>query len=233
MSHKASYGLITCALILVLMTRLNIVSGLSDTQNTMIFPIDSKPYGLTYSEWAAKWWQWALSIPQDRNPINDQTGKNCSVAQQGQVWFLAGTSGGRAERSCTIPQGKAIFLNILTGECNFKENPDIKTAAGLLPCAIALNNGGLVSVSIDGTQVQNLEKYRVQSPPFNATFSSKPIYPVTPGPTVVAADGWYLMIKPLSPGKHTIVSKGSVIEESPTTGSSSFANEVIYNVIVN
>ena len=36
-----------------------------------VFPVDSKPYGLTYGEWTAKWWQWALSIPKDINPAGD------------------------------------------------------------------------------------------------------------------------------------------------------------------
>jgi hypothetical protein len=28
-----------------------------------VFSADSKPYGLTYGEWTAKWWQWVYLIP--------------------------------------------------------------------------------------------------------------------------------------------------------------------------
>jgi len=28
-----------------------------------VFPINSAPYGKTYGEWSAKWWQWDLSCP--------------------------------------------------------------------------------------------------------------------------------------------------------------------------
>ena len=50
-----------------------------------VFPADSKPYGLTYDEWTAKWWQWGYSIPKDINPAYDDTGKNCAQKQNGPV----------------------------------------------------------------------------------------------------------------------------------------------------
>src|SRR2546425_9241391 len=56
-----------------------------------VFPADSKPYGLTYPQWAAKFYQWGLSIPLQASPFNDDTGKNCAQNQQGPVWFLGGT----------------------------------------------------------------------------------------------------------------------------------------------
>jgi hypothetical protein len=83
----------------------------SEGANFTISSIDSGPYGLTYGEWSGKWWQWTLSIPTDVNPLNDKTGENCAKNQNDtQVWFLAGTYGGTAERTCTIPSGKAIFF---------------------------------------------------------------------------------------------------------------------------
>ena len=56
-----------------------------------IFPPGSKPYGLTYGQWSVKWFQWAFSIPKDKNPIIDTSGKNCAINQNDQyAWFLAG-----------------------------------------------------------------------------------------------------------------------------------------------
>ncbi|MGA7543100.1 MAG: hypothetical protein WBW34_08575, partial [Nitrososphaeraceae archaeon] len=69
--------------------------------NTLVFPVDSKPYGKSYAEWSAIWWQWLLSIPEDKSPAGDPTGERCETNQQGQIWFLAGTFGGAAERTCT------------------------------------------------------------------------------------------------------------------------------------
>src|SRR5438874_2855988 len=32
-----------------------------------IHPPNSKPYGLSYGEWSAQWWQWSLQIPTATN----------------------------------------------------------------------------------------------------------------------------------------------------------------------
>ena len=60
----------------------------NSTNNSLpiaVFPANSKPYGLAYGEWTAKWWQWAYSIPKDINPAYDDTGKNCAQKQNGPV----------------------------------------------------------------------------------------------------------------------------------------------------
>ena len=47
------------------------------------------------------------------NPLLDQTGQNAALGQSGEVWFLAGTTGGSAERTVTVPPGKALFFPIV------------------------------------------------------------------------------------------------------------------------
>lgn len=62
---------------------------------------------------SARWWQWALSIPSDRNPQSDPSGQYCMVGQRGSVWFLAGTfNGDAATRACSVPEGKTFFFPI-------------------------------------------------------------------------------------------------------------------------
>src|SRR5262249_37567321 len=107
------------------------------------FSPDSKPLGLAYSDWGGKQWQWLISIPSSKTPMSDNVGTRCTVGQQGPVWFLLGTNGGKAERSCTIPSGKAVFLNILTGECSTKEYPNLKTGPELLKCAVDGSKSGI------------------------------------------------------------------------------------------
>ena len=75
----------------------------TSSNNAGIFPVDSKPYGISYPDWTVKWWQWADSIPTPLNPASDKTGQNCAQSQSGPVWFLAGTFGGKAELTCTDP----------------------------------------------------------------------------------------------------------------------------------
>jgi Cache domain len=46
----------------------------------VVFEANSKPHGLTYGEWTARWWQWAYSIPKHVHPAYDDTGKYCALA---------------------------------------------------------------------------------------------------------------------------------------------------------
>ena len=82
-----------------------------------IFPIDSKPFGYTYGEWSARWWQWLLSIPMPRNPAFDFTGANANMNQNHpNVFFLCQTYEGVASipiRIVTLRAGKSIFMPII------------------------------------------------------------------------------------------------------------------------
>src|SRR5262245_66409906 len=44
------------------------------------------------------------------NPDLDSAGEFGAVDQSGPVWFLTGTFGGSAERTLTVPAGKALFF---------------------------------------------------------------------------------------------------------------------------
>src|SRR2546423_6015845 len=89
---------------------LTITTAAAFADDTEIFPINSRPYGKSYGAWAASWWQWAFSIPEAYNPVTDTTGAFAGVGQSGPVWFVAGTFGGSAERTFTVPAGKGLFL---------------------------------------------------------------------------------------------------------------------------
>src|SRR6476659_2009843 len=72
----------------------------AQTSRPELYSSQSKPYGRSYSTWIVNWTQWLTSISKDKNPADDPDGRNCSVNQQGTVWFLAGTFGGPAVRTC-------------------------------------------------------------------------------------------------------------------------------------
>jgi hypothetical protein len=206
------------------------VDSQSITKDIEIIPPDSEAYGASYPEWTSKWWAWVLSIPQDKNPTNDGTGKNCGEGQSGEVWFLAGTSGGSAVRECTIPYGKAIFFPILNSECSYSEFPEYTTEAELRSCSKSLfdliNN---LQLTVNGIRVQNLEKYRVESPLFNVTFPTSNIYGVTPGPSQAVSDGFWIMLKPLPVGRHQISFGGAGVDFTSTT-TENFGTDVTYRL---
>jgi hypothetical protein len=208
------------------------VFAFADAINPGIYSTDSKPYRLTYGDWTAKWWQWVMPIPQSNNPTTDQSGTNCAVNQKDpHTFFLAGTTGGAAQRTCTIPSGKAILVPILIGECSYAEYPKFKTESDLRGCAITGNNGGTVQATVDGKNLQNLDRYRVQSPLFNVTFADHNIFGAPAGITQAVSDGWWIFLQPLAPGKHDIHFSGVVVA-NPATATQSNTIDVTYSLLV-
>ena len=186
--------------------------------NRGVLPPDARPYGRSYSEWAAEWWQWAWSIPADQNPVLDTSGVNAAVGQKGEVWFLAGTfGGGTVQRECQVPFGKVLFFPIMnqswfTGPYDLPPYTDPPLTVPQIRDVIEAiaDTFADLACEVDGKAVQHLEAYREQSPVFSATFQenstvTSPDYPIpagTYGPCM--DDGLYVMLAPLRPGKHTL-----------------------------
>jgi hypothetical protein len=189
-------------------------AGKGNAGNPRVLPPQSHPHGKTYGEWAAAWWQWALSIPEAQNPVADSTGEFAGVGQSGPVWFLAGTFGNSAERTVTIPAGKTIFfpvVNWVFGAGAFDCDPTVPGVPCDVPtlrekAAAATTGAEVVEAWIDGAQVNNIRAYRAVSPePFSITFPEGAIFGIPAGthyPHV--ADGYWLMLAPFSKGQHTI-----------------------------
>lgn len=64
-----------------------------------------------------EWWQWAVSIPSAVNPVLDNSGKACALGQRGNVWFLAGNTGGRTTRECAVPAGIRVLIPLHNTFC--------------------------------------------------------------------------------------------------------------------
>jgi hypothetical protein len=181
------------------------------SSNNLVFPPDSDPYGVSYAEWTSRWWQWALSIPVESNPVNDMTGANCAINQNGPVWFLAGTLGGVVDRTCIIPSDKAILMPILNhGE--LADSRDVKSEEELLSYTTKeMNIISDLEVMVDSVKLSALNRYRVRSPIFDIILPEKSLFEGTPGPARGASDGYWLFLRPLSKGKHKIHTFGSCL----------------------
>ena len=53
--------------------------------SSLVYDLNSSPFNISYADWTEKWWQWTYSIPWDKNPSYDDTGKYCSENQSGLV----------------------------------------------------------------------------------------------------------------------------------------------------
>ena len=187
------------------------------------------------SQLSAEWWQWSLSIPYPVNPLSidwtpEQAAEYCGVGQHGNTWFIGGFVVDAAlyqdndpnndpvipdliERNCTIPPNTALFFPVINAECSAIEgNGETKTE--LKDCASGLIDlVDEVVVEIDGSTLKGLKQSRVQSDLFYFTLPPHDVlglYGHEPNPSRSVADGYYALLKPLSPGGHTIKIFGTV-----------------------
>jgi hypothetical protein len=142
-------------------------AGAAGNPNPRVVPVH--PYGMSYGEWGAAWWQWGLGVPAAGNPLTDTTGEFCDAGQSGPVWFLAGTFGEPhvVARDCTAPTGKSFFFPVLKSFCaaEGKEDEMRECARGFLEPATGLD------VTVDGVELRDLEDYRADSPGFVLTLT--------------------------------------------------------------
>jgi hypothetical protein len=189
-----------------------------DIANPDVADIDSKPLGSSYSQWAARYWQWALSQKADVNPLVDNTGAHCGQGQTGNMFFLAGElGGGSVHRTCTVPFGKSIFVPVL-GLFAIDTLDKPQPAAALRQLLADELDGAKVFATIDGLDVVMPEHYRERSPLFGAALPApaasnvlgidatecrqRPHGQFLCGPIV--DDSYALILKPLAPGVHSI-----------------------------
>lgn len=193
-----------------------------------IFPAGTPVFGRSFSRWSAEWWQEFLSIPDTVNPMLDTKGGKCVLGQRGPVWFLAGTFGtlsGPITRSCSIPEGKALFFPVLNSVqintpnvCGSDAN-NVSAATLRTLAANDVSKATILSAKVDGQVIPDLSidnpNFRVKSTIFDVALPQNNVFdPICVGaglgdvpggiysPSV--ADGVYVMLKPLPVGSHTV-----------------------------
>jgi hypothetical protein len=181
------------------------------TSFSMLYKRDERPFGKSWEEWATRWWQWFLSMPIDVNPACDKSGEKAGFNQNNpDVWFLAGTTGGAAERLITVPAGKSIFFPIINVTTSYLENPKLKTEDDM-SSFVSAHMGDIAKkeASIDGGTLSITESYRVRSPSFKFSFPANNIYGAEEGLTRGVGDGYWIFLRPLSRGTHYISTCGA------------------------
>ena len=195
---------------------------------------------------AFKWWKWAFSFSSNDSPLTDPTGERCDKGDVGGVFFLAAVAGpintgDPVERTCNVPisRSQSILLPILNGACLLTT-----------PCATGgepVNNINQMQKElrelidgvretkafVDGVQLDT-GNTRIQSPVFqvrvadDSPFDMPPDFPTPPGKFIATADGYWLYLRPLSPGEHTLQVQGFV----PIGGGAEFVIDLTYHITV-
>lgn len=217
-------------------------AAVAQSARSAAYPQGNAVSGLTYGEWSATWWQWLLAIPtgpgNDQNPQDQPTGAvDCGIHQSGPVWFLAGNgTGATVTRTCSghISSTTALFFPLINAECSTQDQAPFHCtdAASCRQCAASFADyigPNTVHVSVDGVDVLNgVQGFRAQSPLFGFTTPASNILFSSGGPGMSVSDGYWVMLRPLSPGRHTIQFGGALVR-GPFSG---FTQDVTYNLTV-
>jgi hypothetical protein len=204
-------------------TLLSVVPALALTVNLLpaqagVLAPGSVYDGKTLGEWSAEWVKYVESIPVPQDPQNDTTGEKANIGQSGSVFFLVGTSTGESvTRKITVNENQLLFfplINIWNSNFPLAENNPPKTGeelANAIKPVIDTTNSLFFNLDGVALSMDELFQHRETPAPFNITLPENNFYGEPAGSSsVVASDGYWLMVEPLSIGKHTISFGGSL-----------------------
>ena len=179
----------------------------------LIYKPNSNPFHIPISTWTQLWWKWLHSAPRHMNPATDKTGLFWNSSQLNpNVWFLAGTLGGSAIRRCSMSDARAILFPIITSAFSYAVDPQLKTEKELAKAAKEdIDRVVKLGLILNGTAVENLERFRIRTKPFRDVINGIP--------TIAVSDGYWIFLKPLKVKKFKIYFVGQNVD---------FFNEVTY-----
>jgi hypothetical protein len=189
------------------------------------------PFGISHEDWLAKYWNWDLSIPLDpeTNTFAGLKDNGCMVHKDNSMVMLVDTAvGGVWNQRCTISQNEGILIPLWTGECDQgSKGYESASSKQLSDCARGFDLGKVKGqVKVDNNLVATLDALdyttnvmnnvsEVYTKQFNATLPNDTHSPTERfGTFPAAAHGWFVFLKPLNPGDHTVYYENSVL---PTT----------------
>lgn len=202
--------------------------------NDMVYPADSKIEGLTYKQWAPKFWQWWATLPNAQNATGPSSGEadamhnKCFLNDNSSVIMLANPIIGAYvfgntphTYECTIPHDKPILVVGIDEMCNYnapKENDPghvIQTDQELMDCVHARNPYASVTFMVDNESINvpseknenGHSEFSLTTDYFNITIPKGSIIENWGGgvPTNRALlESKLIILKPLPEGDHTI-----------------------------
>jgi hypothetical protein len=215
-----------------------VFTGLQSAYGVEFFSKDEKPFGVSYDDWVAKYWNWMLSLNTDK--ATPKPG-GCLINKSDSMIMLLNTADVNfpPQQVCKISPNQAVMIPLWIGWCDTGSNGRTATDEQLMKCAREQNLGNIRSdVKVDGLPVAKLDirmslisgklDYKINSPLINITeFYSKGFNLTIPADTHIAnqvpgnwcavSQGWWVFVKPLPPGEHTIFYNIRVTPTGPLT----------------
>ena len=196
----------------------------------MIVMVEFHPPNNSYKKQVEKYWQDVLRTPKDRNPTTATDGSRQDVSTD-PVCLAHSCTGVPVTRDIgTISRGKSLFIAVnpvVVTEVEAKDDPSEPKLRKLAKEDEDSASEATLIIDNEEYKLKDLQQYRfhhgmfeVQIPP-DAVAGLEP-----PGVCKAVADGYYVMVKPLSDGQHTIRLKAQV--DTPFTEESPWIQDVTY-----
>jgi hypothetical protein len=182
------------------------------------------PGGLSYGDWAARYWENILSLPANLNPVNGNCqggllgGDNQPPNSTGlHVWFLPHTFDvNPITRSCNIPANKWLFFPLMTAIA-YNDARGVEPLPQLrLRISNVLDTVTSLTCVVDGvvcsaTYAVDLKSFRASSPAFSINQANRKTALTPPGFTaapadgqLIVTDGYWILLTPLPVGQHVV-----------------------------
>ncbi|WOB06930.1 hypothetical protein [Piscinibacter gummiphilus] len=185
-----------------------------------------------HSRLTEQWWQWAMAVPRQQSPVSDPSGARCGDGQTGSTWFLAGGFGSsKIRRKCTVPAGRSLFFPLINTVYYAARDAETFTCERAKSLAKLTNDTAIdLFAEVDGTPIGNLKAYRFASDRCFNIFSRVPRTQSAYNAYPSATDGYWLLLKPLSPGRHTLKFGGKYNHSSVDFGR--MVQDIEYELLV-
>jgi hypothetical protein len=217
-----------------------------------IYSKSESPFGIPYDVWIGKWWTWWITTSSDEaTPKPDGCLMNKSTSM---VMLMETAVPGRPHQVCEISSTQGIMVPLWTAwaEDSINQNPprhDWSYAQLSKYARETYNLGGVTSlVKVDGNPVAKLDvvssmrggtlDYKINSMDnvtevyskgFNITIPANTHFPdQNPGTWRAGAQGWFVFLKPLPQGDHTLYYNVGVTGTGPNDHSA----EITYSLHV-
>ncbi len=179
---------------------------------------DAKARGYSLTDLATAYMAWASGTPA---PVNPLLAVRCEQSPiDPRIWFLPVSLGGEQKNICYVPHGSFLVLTPGAFECSEAEGNG-STPAELTSCVDAgFDLLDHVEVTFRGKTTTDLQDYVVTTdfdvlPPDNLN---------GPNATPTMTKGYFMVLKPLSRGRHTL--------HAFDTFSFGFAAGITYTIVV-
>ena len=202
--------------------------------DSLVYKAVDTPFGLTYTQWIS---EWIKDVPGNSCDNQVNSVEFATLDSSSHVNFLISSTGMTCYRNVTIPSGTAILfplvISIKTYPCPMEHEPDPEQSVEdflKINAAKYIDNVKSLSITLDDMPYRKTYQYRFVTPSFEI-FNNHMLGNCFDACILAnqaqhaVADGYWIMLKPLEPGEHTLTFKAEVNGYGVVT-------DITYHIIV-